>query len=94
MGEITLIRYSITLSLPLITQCYKYFWCCVGKKRCENGGCFPPVKDDPNHIAERGIVGSFGARLLSSLAWSFAEELDSTGSSGRRYWIELVCTWD
>ena len=50
MGERTLIHYSITLSLSLIIQCYKYFWCCVGKKRCENGGCFPPVKDDPNHI--------------------------------------------
>ena len=52
MGERTLIHYSITPSLPLITQCYKYFWCCVGKKRCENGGCFPPVKDDPNHREE------------------------------------------
>jgi hypothetical protein len=52
MGERTLIHYSITLSLPLIIQCYKYFWCCVGKKRCENGGCFPPVKDDPNHSSK------------------------------------------
>jgi hypothetical protein len=81
MGEIALIHYSITLSLPLITQCYKYFWCCVGKKlkRCENGGCFPPVKDDPRtslicpRCMQCIILAIFSARTLTRLSFKILQ---------------------